>query len=663
MLTKGKTTLPGRTARLRYFNYWLVFATDLFFSIVATIIALFFIEIVSNLDLMNKQYVLAFLLSAACSTVPFLLFQTYKGVIRHSSFMDAGRIGIASLAKGAGLTGFYALSGAYGWQIVLFAGVVDVLCTFFILVAVRIILLCAYTYIIDVYKTAPTRENLLVVDPGSEYVAALLPFLHGLEDKYRIAGFISRRNKSFRINGYKVHCVNSTEELDRLTRELHVGAILFSNDSQVKQEKFQWLVDHCEQNRLRMLMLPSVSEIEPGKQTPYRLLQEVRIEDLLERKEIDINIEEIAAVLQDKVVMVTGAAGSIGSELCRLLCSFGVKQLVMYDNAETPMHNIQLELTERFPTIKFNMVMGDIRSRRRFELICKSYLPQIIYHVAAYKHVPMMENNPCESVLTNVLGTRVVADTALKYGVSKFIMVSTDKAVNPSNVMGASKRIAELYVQSLGLAVQQGTLVGRTQFITTRFGNVLGSNGSVIPRFREQLAKGGPLTVTHPDIIRYFMTIPEACRLVLEASHMGIGNEIFVFDMGQPVKIVDLARRMIQLAGMEPERDIRIEFTGLRPGEKLYEELLTDKEDLMSTFNKQIFLAKVSKNDYFEVAIQIDALCSLAESLDIMETVRKMKTIVPEFISQSSIYENLDGERPYANYKYVKPSLEKLAGR
>ncbi len=555
MLTKSGLILPDRAILSRYFNYWIVFFSDLFFSVFATVISFFFVEVVLNLPFFNGHYARSIWLSACCSAFSFYCTQTYKGIIRRSSFMDAGRIGIASLLKAGLLSPLYLLFllPSYQFSVLLFVGIADMLFTSFILITVRVIVIFSHEYI---------KKN----------------------------------------------------------------------------------------------------EIQKGWSN-YHHLQEIRIEDLLERKEIDINIEEIATVLKGKVVMVTGAAGSIGSELCRLLCTFGLKQLVMYDNAETPMHTIQLELTERFPGIQFNMVMGDIRNRKRFELICKSYLPQIIYHVAAYKHVPMMENNPCESVLTNVLGTRVVADTALKYGVSKFIMVSTDKAVNPSNVMGASKRIAELYVQSLGLAVQQGRLVGRTRFITTRFGNVLGSNGSVIPRFREQLAKGGPLTVTHPDIIRYFMTIPEACRLVLEASHMGAGNEIFVFDMGSPVRIVDLAKRMIQLAGLKPERDIRIKFTGLRPGEKLYEELLTDKENLIPTFNKQIFLAKVSEHNYFEVVPQIDTLCTLAESLEIMETVRKMKAIIPEFISQSSIYEDLDGERPFANYRYVKPSLEKLARR
>ena len=355
-------------------------------------------------------------------------------------------------------------------------------------------------------------------------------------------------------------------------------------------------------------------------------------------------MEEIHQSLRGKVVMVTGAAGSIGSELCRQLCTFDLKELILFDSAETPMHNIRLELEDRFPNVHFEPVMGDIRMVDRLESVFSRFRPQYVFHAAAYKHVPLMEENPCEAVHTNVFGTRLVANMAVKYGVDKFIMVSTDKAVNPTNVMGASKRLAEIYVQSLSIAISRGEVDGHTRFITTRFGNVLGSNGSVIPRFREQLAKGGPLTVTHPEIIRYFMTIPEACRLVLEAAFMGKGNEIFVFDMGTPVKIADLARRMIELAGLRPGEDIEIKYTGLRPGEKLYEELLATKENTLPTENKQIYRAQVREYNYHTVDKDIDTLTDLAIHVKKMETVREMKRIVPEFKSKNSVYEALDKE-------------------
>ena len=388
-------------------------------------------------------------------------------------------------------------------------------------------------------------------------------------------------------------------------------------------------------------MLPPLDVLGKEKNR-LKALPPLRIEDLLGRDEIKINLDEIRESLKGKVVMVTGAAGSIGSELCRQLCTFGLKELILFDSAETPMHNIRLELEEKFPQVHFEPVMGDIRMADRVESVFSRFHPQYVFHAAAYKHVPLMEENPCEAVHTNVYGTRLVANMAVKYGVDKFIMISTDKAVNPTNVMGASKRLAEIYVQSLSIAISKGEIPGKTHFITTRFGNVLGSNGSVIPRFREQLAKGGPLTVTHPDIIRYFMTIPEACRLVLEAAFMGKGNEIFVFDMGSPVKIADLARRMIELSGLKVGEDIDIIYTGLRPGEKLYEELLATKENTLPTDNTQIYRAQVREYDYQHVDHAIDELTDLAICVQKMDTVRMMKQIVPEFKSKNSIYEQLD---------------------
>ena len=392
-----------------------------------------------------------------------------------------------------------------------------------------------------------------------------------------------------------------------------------------------------------MLLLPAPDELQGGK-VKQRNLAEVRIEDLLGREEIKINMNNIVSSLKGKSVLVTGAAGSIGSELCRQLCAFEVKDLVLFDSAETPMHNIRLELEERFPKVKIHPVVGDVRMVERMDSIFNEYRPLYVFHAAAYKHVPLMEENPCEAVYTNVYGTFNVANIAVKYGVEKFVMISTDKAVNPTNVMGASKRLAEIYVQSLSTAISKGLHEGKTRFITTRFGNVLGSNGSVIPRFKEQLMRGGPLTVTHPDIIRYFMTMSEACKLVLEAGVMGNGNEIFVFDMGTPVKIADLARRMIELAGLVPDKDIKIEYTGLRPGEKLYEELLATKENTLPTFNEKIFRAKVREYEFSEISRSIKHLTELAIAVKRIETVREMKRIVPEFKSKNSVYETLDAE-------------------
>ena len=341
-------------------------------------------------------------------------------------------------------------------------------------------------------------------------------------------------------------------------------------------------------------------------------------------------------------MLVTGAAGSIGSEICRQLAHFPIKKLVCFDSAETPMHNLRLELEEKYKELNFVPVIGDVRSPDRVDYVFRNWHPQVVFHAAAYKHVPLMEENPCEAIRTNVFGTRVMADAAVSYGVEKFVMISTDKAVNPTNIMGCSKRLAEIYVQSLSLAIERGEVKGETRFITTRFGNVLGSNGSVIPRFREQIAQGGPVTVTHPDIIRYFMTIPEACRLVLEAGTMGKGGEIFIFDMGEPVKIADLAKRMIELSGLQVDKDIEIKYTGLRPGEKLYEELLNNKENTKETPHEKIRVAAVREYDYKDVVEHSNRLTELSLRVQILSMVREMKAFVPEFKSQNSRFEELD---------------------
>ena len=371
-------------------------------------------------------------------------------------------------------------------------------------------------------------------------------------------------------------------------------------------------------------------------------IREVKIEDLLGRDEINISMGVIMENFSSKTIMVTGAAGSIGSELCRQLASFGPKKLILFDNAETPMHNLRLELEERFKDLDFVPVIGDVRQERRLDFVFRQYQPQVVFHAAAYKHVPLMEENPCEAVRVNVAGSRNVADKCVEYGVEKMVMISTDKAVNPTNIMGCTKRLAEIYVQSLGLAIEKGEVKGTTRFVTTRFGNVLGSNGSVIPRFREQIAKGGPVTVTHPEITRFFMTIPEACRLVMEAATMSTGNQIFVFDMGESVKIDTLARRMIILAGFKPDKDIMIEYSGLRPGEKLYEEVLSNKENTDPTSHDRIRVAKVREYSYDKAKAVMTELERLSMLVQIPDMVQLMKATVPEFISNNSIYEQYD---------------------
>lgn len=626
-------------SRVKFFNRWIVLFIDLFLSILATATSLSFLWYILGTELVDASLFHILSISFCSSLVSFFLCQTYKGVIRHSAFTEAGRLALSSLIKVLFIVVLvYLTTTIQSPRELALGAVVDLFLTFFLLTILRVFMIVFYSIIVN---SVSLNQGKLLIYQGDKSGTFL--FDASLSDKllYKVCGFLRFGDHTcLRVGKYRIYSIKKQVDFNHLVNRKNIKAVLFTDYHLVKEES-ERLVRYCEKKKVRMLMLPSVDELKKGK-VNFRNLPEVHIEDLLGREEICINMTEIATSLKGKVVLVTGAAGSIGSELCRQLCTFNLKQLILFDSAETPMHNIRLELEEKFPQVEFTPVMGDIRMIDRVESLFLRFQPQYVFHAAAYKHVPLMEENPCEVVHTNVYGTRNVADMAVKYNVDKFIMISTDKAVNPTNVMGASKRLAEIYVQSLSIAISKGLHPGKTRFITTRFGNVLGSNGSVIPRFREQLAKGGPLTVTHPDIIRYFMTIPEACRLVLEAAFMGKGNEIFVFDMGTPVKIADLARRMIELAGLIPGEDIEIQYTGLRPGEKLYEELLATKENVLPTENEKIYRAQVREYDYDDICTVMTPLIDLAIKVDKMETVRMMKGIVPEFKSKNSEYEVLD---------------------
>ena len=626
-------------SRVKFFNRWIVLFIDLFLSILATATSLSFLWYILGTELVDDSLFHILSISFCSSLVSFFLCQTYKGVIRHSAFTEAGRLALSSLIKVLFIVILvYLTTTIQSPRELALGAVVDLFLTFFLLTILRVFMIVFYSIIVN---SVSLNQGKLLIYQGDKSGTFL--FDASLSDKllYKVCGFLRFGDHTcLRVGKYRIYSIKKQVDFNHLVNRKNIKAVLFTDYHLVKEES-ERLVRYCEKKKVRMLMLPSVDELKKGK-VNFRNLPEVHIEDLLGREEICINMTEIATSLKGKVVLVTGAAGSIGSELCRQLCTFNLKQLILFDSAETPMHNIRLELEEKFPQVEFTPVMGDIRMIDRVESLFLRFQPQYVFHAAAYKHVPLMEENPCEAVHTNVYGTRNVADMAVKYNVDKFIMISTDKAVNPTNVMGASKRLAEIYVQSLSIAISKGLHPGKTRFITTRFGNVLGSNGSVIPRFREQLAKGGPLTVTHPDIIRYFMTIPEACRLVLEAAFMGKGNEIFVFDMGTPVKIVDLARRMIELAGLIPGEDIEIQYTGLRPGEKLYEELLATKENTLSTNNAKIYRAQVREYDYNDICSVMSPLIALAIKVDKMGTVQMMKGIVPEFKSRNSEYEVLD---------------------
>lgn len=629
----------AKISQMQYASQWLVFACDFFLALLSTFLTVLLIVHLWNIENYDEFFSKAMAFSILSSTIGILSFKTYKGLIRHSSLTEAGRLASANLLRFIlSLFLYIFLLENYPYWMAILASLLDLGIVFFLQTSFRSAVVAIYWRAVH-QSSNMGREMLICIDEQS---MERFGFLNAVSfSGYHVAGYVRYGEPGkMRMSDLQVYSVKSQEEFNTLIRSRGIQAVLFPSQEMLQTES-ERLLRFANRAMVRSLLLPAADEIKKGKSV-VSALPEVRIEDLLGRDEIRINLVEIINQLKGKVVMVTGAAGSIGSELCRQLCTFGLKRLILFDNAETPMHNIRLELEETFPNMDLIPVIGDVRMINRLEMLFKRYKPQYIFHAAAYKHVPLMEENPCEAVYTNVYGTRNVAEMAVKYDVEKFIMISTDKAVNPTNVMGASKRLAEIYVQSLSISITKGVIEGKTRFITTRFGNVLGSNGSVIPRFRKQLEKGGPLTVTHPDIIRYFMTIPEACRLVLEAAYLGQGDEIFVFDMGTPVKIADLARRMIELSGMIPDKDIDIIYTGLRPGEKLYEELLATKENTLPTENKKIFRAQVREYDYQTICKEYDILTDYALQVRKMDTVQMMKKIVPEFKSRNSIYEELD---------------------
>lgn len=629
----------------RYFNYWVVLLIDTFVSVAATLIAFLGISYLTETVVPSSVLMLTAGVAVAASLVAFLAQGTYKIIIRYSTLKEVGRFAVACLIKEMVVVAYVSLMvrvvpdfGLHG----LFYVATDLFITLASLVVLRVLMLVAYDALKSRMAANRRVKKVLIYGVGDKSVAMIMRLQNSTH--YRILGCLTYGSKlrSYRVSEQQVYYFEDEEDLRQVATRLSIDGVLFPTAECAQGERDR-LIRYCESQGIKVLVTPPVDEVVDGK-IMRQMIREIKIEDLLGRAEININMNEIESALSGRTVLVTGAAGSIGSELCRQVAKFDVKRLILFDSAETPMHNIRLELEARFPELEFVPVVGDVRIRERVDMVYRVYQPSVVFHAAAYKHVPLMEENPCEAVLANVVGTRNVADLAVKYRVEKMVMISTDKAVNPTNIMGASKRLAEIYIQSLGLAIAEGKVEGATRFVTTRFGNVLGSNGSVIPRFREQIEKGGPVTVTHPEIIRYFMTIPEACRLVMEAATLGNGNEIFVFEMGEPVKIADLARRMIELAGLKVGEDIEIEYTGLRPGEKLYEEVLSTKENTIPTSNEKIHVAKVCQYDYSEVAEQITTLSALAAQVDVPATVRLMKQIVPEYKSQNSRFEQFDRE-------------------
>ena len=630
----------------RYFNAKFILCIDLIVSFAASLFALSFLQLIVQQHNLFGDFSIAWLLGTiiACG-LWFKAFGTHHTIIRHSTLREVGKFTCAVLGKEISLTLLIMLLGIGDIPLKLILGiaVIDGFITLGMLILIRVSMIVAYDLVKAKLKEHRKRQNILIYGTGDKSVAQVTRLQNS--SHYNTMGFLTfgKRLKNHSIVNCKVYYFESEENIKFLKERFDVDAVLFSNPEEARSEQ-ERLIRYCVDNDVKVLFAPPIDEVVDGK-IMRQSIREIKIEDLLGRPEIKISMQEIISNFQGKTIMVTGGAGSIGSELCRQLASFGIGELILFDNAETPMHSIRLELEERFPDLKFRPIIGDVRLPARLDYAFRTFKPQVVFHAAAYKHVPLMEENPSEAVFVNVAGSRNVADKCIEYGVEKMVMISTDKAVNPTNIMGCTKRLAEIYVQALGLAVEQGVVEGKTKFVTTRFGNVLGSNGSVIPRFREQIAKGGPITVTHPEITRFFMTIPEACRLVMEAATMTSGNQIFVFDMGESVKIADLAKRMIELAGLTLDKDIKIEYTGLRPGEKLYEEVLSNAENTEATDHDRIRIAKVREYDYEEASIVTNELESLARAVDIPTMVRLMKRTVPEFKSKNSIYEQYDNEK------------------
>ena len=637
----------------KYLSTRLVFLIDMCLSLMASLLALVLVNLFVSTDLIYVRSTAAWIgFSFVFSFLFIWILRTYRIIIRHTTLTDLLKFILVSLLKVFALGVVY--GAIFGGSTALYLVMAsDFFLTFAFFFIVRAAMLMTYDVVKGRLETRSKCQNVLIYGVGVKSVS----LISRLQDSpnYSIVGFLQfgQSSVSHVISQKKTYYVSTEKEFDDAIAEVDADAILFATEEETRMEKDR-MIKYATACGLKLLFAPEIGEMVDGK--IVHTLRNIEIEDLLMRPEIKISMEAIIANFKGKTVMVTGAAGSIGSELCRQLATFGIKELILYDNAETPMHNLRLELEEKFPKLSFVPVIGDVRLLPRLDYAFRKWRPQVVFHAAAYKHVPLMEENPCEAVLVNVAGTRNVADKCIEYDVEKMVMVSTDKAVNPTNVMGCTKRLAEIYVQSMGLAMEHGKKAGKTRFVTTRFGNVLGSNGSVIPRFREQIAKGGPVTVTHPDITRFFMTIPEACRLVMEAATMSTGNQIFVFDMGESVKIDDLARRMIYLAGYKPDVDIRIEYSGLRPGEKLYEEVLATNENTMPTDHSRIRIAKVRDYDYEDARARVDELEKLSREVRIADMVKLMKQIVPEFISKNSIFEAYDS--PVVTIKETSPLTE-----
>lgn len=626
---------------LSYLPRWIIVLMDIMVLILSFLFT-FLIFRGTGLDYLITPHEFALVSSLLGVNVFFFwLFRTYSGIIRHSSYIDAVKLLFSQMSV---LVLFLFFNFTYE---VFFKEKAFLNTAFFINMVLSFCGLFLYRVVVkqtfELYFTEKGTNKLIRAviygtDANAISVANALKF--ETPSRFKIVGFVDKNNQNASKRMLDLPILVKRKKLPTLMRTVNADGIIIADKSLTKEEQLI-IVDQCLEYNYRVYTVPLISDWENQKEISQKV-KNIQIEDLLERQPIVLDNKSISKQLKDKTILITGAAGSIGSEIVRQVLCFNPKKVIILDQAETPLHHLSLETLNISSDAQIHSVIADIRNKEAMHKIFKLYQPQVVYHAAAYKHVPLMEENPSQAILTNIEGTKNLADLSCQYNVKKFVMVSTDKAVNPSNVMGASKRIAEKYVQSLQLKSIKEKGSHGTKFITTRFGNVLGSNGSVVPLFTKQIADGGPVTITHKDIIRYFMTIPEACQLVLEAGAMGNGGEIYIFDMGKPVKIIDLARKMIKLAGFIPDKDIKISIVGLRPGEKLYEELLNDTSKTIPTHNDKIMIAEEIQEEYEDLHTDINELIGIANFFDNQDIVSKMKKIVPEFISMNSTFQTLD---------------------
>lgn len=618
---------------------WIIFLIDLSFCVIAVLLA-FMLRFNFKIPL-GVYYLLKLnlILIPGIRAISFIIGKTYSGIIRYTGSKDAQRIFMVNtfttlIFVGINIISYYTIFGEYilPFSIV----IIEYMATVFLMITFRIIIKVLYS---EIKNPKSEKRNVVIFGAGESGVITKRAIDRDARSRYNVIAFIDDDSKKQgkKIEGAEIF---SSSKLGEVLSKNEVAHLIISVQ-QLSADRKKEIIETALQHNVKVLNVPPVDKWINGELS-FKQIKKINIEDLLERDPIQLDYAAINQQIKNKVVLVTGAAGSIGSEIVRQALRFNPKKIILLDQAETPLFELELELNEKHNQQQFEAVIGDIKHKERMENVFKTFKPQIVFHAAAYKHVPLMELNPSEAILTNVLGTKITADLAHKYQSEKFVLISTDKAVNPSSVMGASKRIAEKYVQSLNEHSD-------TRYITTRFGNVLGSNGSVITLFRRQIEKGGPITITHPEITRFFMTIPEACQLVLEAGAMGKGGEVFIFDMGQSVKIVDLAKKMIKLSGLELDKDIKIVYTGLRPGEKLYEELLTAGENNLPTHHKQILIAKVSTEPLETINSDTEKLILLFEKQDNFAIVQQMKKMVPEFKSNNSVYAQLDKIKPQGN--------------